>query len=86
MQYSRTHGGDKAFETTGQSLRYGIAVPRDQHVAYLQHAALEPEADAGAEVKEEPELDPLEDPEHALKSFYQAGAAAVLTRDHGRLL
>ena len=86
VHYSRTHGGDRAFEATGQSLRYGIAVPRDQHVAYLQHAQLEPEAEESAEDKAAPEMDPLDDPEQALNSFYRDGAAAVLTRDHGRLL
>ena len=43
VQHCRTHGDERSFEQSGQSLRYGINVSAAEHAAYLQQAGLEPE-------------------------------------------
>jgi hypothetical protein len=45
-RHCRMHGGDRAYERHGASLRYGIGVPLEQHAAYLAHAGLQPETGA----------------------------------------
>lgn len=46
VQHCRTHGGDRAYERTGASLRHGLGVPFEQHEAYLASIGLEPETTA----------------------------------------
>lgn len=46
MRHCRTHGGDRAFERHGVSLRYGIGVPHEQHAEYLARVGLQPETGA----------------------------------------
>ena len=88
VEHCRKNGGDRGFETTGQSLRYGLNVPAPQHSAYLQQAQLEAEAnEKGDYVGFDPsKINPLDDPQHALNSFYREGAAAVFDEARGRLL
>ena len=88
VHHCRTHGGDRVYDSTGQSLRYGINVPSQQHLAYLEQADLQPETDeAGGYRGYDPNrTDPLEDPEHALKSYYKERADVVFADARGRLL
>jgi len=81
-------GGDRAFETTGSSMRYGINVTHQQHSAHLALAGLQPETDGqgGYIGYDSTKIEPLQDPEHAFNSFYKAGADAVFSKTRGRLL
>eukprot|EP00887_Chlorella_sp_A99_P005220 scaffold1.g5220.t1 len=88
-QHCRTHGGDRSYEQTGRSLRYGVNVTATDHAAYLVQAGLQPEADpsSGAPLGYDPaRTDALADPQHAFNSYYKAEAGAVLARARGRLL
>jgi hypothetical protein len=89
--HCRTHGGDGAYEADGHSLRHGIGVGREVHAASLDSIGLRPETGAdGAYVGLDPGItDPLSDPEHPFKTWYKAGAEAVLgpgLAARGRLL
>lgn len=88
VNHCRTHGGDRVFEATKRSPRYGINVSKEQHLKYLQNAELEPEELLEAEAnKEEIMKNPLDDPRHAFNGFYSQGAAIVFSEDQrGRLL
>ncbi|KAL4859626.1 hypothetical protein ACK3TF_000712 [Chlorella vulgaris] len=88
VQHCRTAGGDRAFEREGQSLRYCLGVSHQQHAAYLAHIGLEPEADAGGELKGRVAglPAPLDDPQHCFNTYYKEGAAAVFRDARGRLL
>lgn len=83
VRHCRTHGGDRAYASCGQSLRYGINAPQAEHAAYLQQAGLVPEALSGVDPAS---ADPLLDPQHALNSFYTEAAAEVFKGTLGRLL
>lgn len=77
------------YDTTGQSLRYGINVPTAQHVAYLQQAQLQPEIDSATETQrgfDPNRTDPLKNPEHALNSYYKERSEVVFAEARGRLL
>ena len=50
VQHCRTHGGDRAYERTGTSLRHGLGVPFEQHEAYLARIGLQPETTAAGRV------------------------------------
>ncbi|KAL4525111.1 hypothetical protein Ndes2526A_g07195 [Nannochloris sp. 'desiccata'] len=84
----REYGGDRVFENTGQSFRYGLNVSPAIHFEYLQQAQLEPEIDEKGEVRgfNPNAIDPMRDPEHALNSFYKEKAKAVFDDKRGRLL
>ena len=88
VQHCRTHGGDRAYEASGRSLRYGINVDHRQHADHLRQAGLEPERDSSGQFVgyDASRTDPLKDPEHALNSFYREGADAVFHDARGRLL
>jgi hypothetical protein len=88
VRHCREHGGDRVFENTGQSYRYGLNVSAEKHTEYLQQAGLEPEIDDTGEVRGyiTNALDPLRDPEHAINSFYKEKAATVFEDKRGRLL
>lgn len=88
VAHCRRKGGDRNFETTGCSWRYGIGVSHKDHVNYLKLADLEPEVDESGEwLGFDPnKTDPLKDPAHALNSFYKEGAEEVFRHARGRLL
>ena len=79
---------DGTLQESKPPLRYGINVPSQQHLAYLEQADLQPETDeAGGYRGYDPNrTDPLEDPEHALKSYYKERADVVFADARGRLL
>ena len=89
IRHCRENGGDRVFENTGQSFRYGVNVSSEIHIEYLQQAKLEPEIDEKGEVRgfNPNAIDPMRDPEHALNSFYKEKAKAVFDDNkRGRLL
>lgn len=88
VEHCRTHGGDRTFEKTGRSLRHGLNVSRQQHVAFLKEAGLEPETDAqGQYIGFDPEkTKPLKDPAHPFNSFYKEAAEEIFKERRGRLL
>ncbi|KAL4437076.1 hypothetical protein ABPG75_004215 [Micractinium tetrahymenae] len=88
VQHCRTHGGDRAYERTGASLRYGLGVTHEQYAAYLAVIGLQPEADEqGQYAGDVPGLPrPLEEPGHCFNTYYKEGAEAVFKDKRGRLL
>ncbi|PRW58699.1 hypothetical protein C2E21_2783 [Chlorella sorokiniana] len=88
VQHCRTHGGDRAYERTGASLRHGLGVPYEQHEASMDSIGLQPETTAGGDwVGEVPSLEPpLQDPQHAFNTYYKEAAEAVFKHKLGRLL
>lgn len=88
VDHCRTHGGDRTYNSTGQSLRYNINVPWEQHRDYLDHASLQPETDQTGNYNgfDAQKTDPLKDPQHPFNSFYKDAAAAIFAERRGRLL
>lgn len=88
VEHCRLAGSDRERSGGSAALRYGIAVPYEQHRMYLVAAGLEPEVDASGVLRglDPARRDPLADPEHCLRTFYTEGAAAVLATSAGRLL
>lgn len=88
MHHCRTHAGDRVYESTKRSLRYGINVPYNSHVKYLNSIGLEPETDERGEyIGLDASLSrPLKDPAHALNSYYKQEADRISTQQRGHLL
>lgn len=81
------HGGDRSFDISGKSLRYGINVPYEAHVEYLKIAELEPEIDqqgaylhaAGDGSRLGHDDNPLKDPLHPFNGFYKQQARDIFS-------
>lgn len=88
VDHCRRHGGDRTFELTGHSLRYGLNVPYEFHQTYLKSAELMPENNRNGELAayHPQQQRPLDDPEHCFNTFYKEEASLVFSKATGRLL
>lgn len=82
VQHCREQGGDGEFNASKRSLRYGIRVPYEDHVEYLEALGLSPEVDERGSYLEfdEKQTHPLKDPQHAFNSFYAEEAKRLFQR------
>ena len=86
VRYCRENGGDREYENSGVSLRFGLNVEYSKHMDYLSVLGLEPEQDKDGEFKGfvAGQANPLNDELHAFNSYYKDESDTILAQG-GRL-
>ncbi|GLC47833.1 hypothetical protein PLESTB_000030600 [Pleodorina starrii] len=84
VDYCRTHGGDREYDTHGFSLRYGIGVPAEAHRRLLEALDLREELAPLPSPNELPyQGDPLADPSHPFNLEWRELAEQVFAAAPG---